>query len=341
MNNPYKIKTILIHLSIWCCFLLFPLTTAILELGNIPEKMLYRLLSTPVLFYANFSFLIPKLLLRKKIILYLIVSIVFLIIFNLIAFQFAGGLPFERIEHLVEENQVKFVKSFKFAIPFALTLSIFLLGGIFKIVLTYFEKERDSKLLENQQKEIQLQFLRTQLNPHFLFNSLNSIYSLVRSKSNEAPEAVITLSELMRYMLYEVEEEKVPLEKELDYIKNYISLQKLRLKDSQNVRSNIKGETKGLYIPPLLLISFIENAFKYGTDFKGNTEIDIAINITENTLNFNIKNIIGLHQSKSKDSGIGLANIKNQLNNLYGNNYKLHMGPLDNYFIVDLTLKLK
>lgn len=341
MSKPNYIRKLLIHLAIWCCFLLFPLTTAMLEIGSVPKQLIYRLLTAPVLFYANYSLFIPKLLLKKKVLLYIITSITFIIGFNYIAINYIGGSPLDRVEHLITDNNVNMFNSFRRLIPFTFALSIFLLGGIFKIVLTYFEKERDSKLLETQQKEMQLQFLRTQLNPHFLFNSLNSIYSLVRSKSDKAPEAVITLSELMRYMLYEVGEEKVPLEKELDYIKNYIELQKLRLKDSYNVRSNIKGESKGLLVPPLLLISFIENAFKYGTDFKGDTEIDVNILISQNTLNFNVKNIIGLHQSKSKSSGIGLTNIKNQLQNLYGNNYKLHIGPLNGYFIVDLTIKLR
>ncbi|WP_299109821.1 sensor histidine kinase [uncultured Winogradskyella sp.] len=226
------------------------------------------------------------------------------------------------------------------AIPIVFSLSIFLLGGIFSLVVDFYKRDRESKELENEQKEIKLQFLRNQLNPHFLFNSLNSIYSLVRSKSDNAPEAVITLSELMRYMLYEAGDEQVPLEKEMNYIQNYIALQRLRLKNTEAVKLNIKGETRHLKIYPLLLISFIENAFKYGTDYKGNTHIDIKIIVENDKLIFNVENIVGLYKRDDKNSGVGLENIKNQLNHLYSNNHELTIEQDKTHYRVYLTINL-
>lgn len=228
----------------------------------------------------------------------------------------------------------------KHAIPVVFSLTIFLLGGIFSLVVDFYKRDRESKVLESEQKEIKLQFLRNQLNPHFLFNSLNSIYSLVQSKSDNAPEAVITLSELMRYMLYEAGDEQVPLEKEINYIQNYITLQRLRLKNTEAVKLNIKGETRHLKIYPLLLISFIENAFKYGTDFKGNTQIDIKIVVENNKLMFNVENIVGLYKRDDKNSGVGLANIKNQLKHLYNNNHELTIEEDKTHYKVYLTINL-
>ena len=159
MATSKNIRIVLIHLAIWCCFLLFPLTTAILELGTIPDEMLYRLLTTPLLFYFNFSVLIPKFLFKKKVVLYIILSICFLVVFNYFMINYMGSLPLENIGNLIRANHENVFRGMKYFVPFTFTLSIFLLGGIFRIVLTYFEKERNSKLLETQQREMQLQFL--------------------------------------------------------------------------------------------------------------------------------------------------------------------------------------
>ena len=244
-------------------------------------------------------------------------------------------------EELVKTDQdIPFIKEMKYIVPLILSVSIFLLGGIFALVIDFYKREGESKELESTKKEMEIQFLRAQMNPHFLFNSLNSIYSLVRKKSDDAPEAVITLSELMRYMLYEVGKEKVPLEKEMNYIKNYIVLQRLRLKNTEDVTLNIHGQTQNLLIYPLILITFIENAFKFGTDYKGNTHIEIQITITNNTLNFKIKNIIGVYKKDMSNSGVGLKNVIDQLNYLYPNKHALEQTESKDYYLTHLTLNL-
>lgn len=251
------------------------------------------------------------------------------------------NLPFEKFESMIKaQENTPIVSDIRYVMLIIFSLSIFLLGGIISLVIDFYQREKHSKELETNQKEMELQFLRTQLNPHFLFNSLNSIYSLVRSKSNNAPEAVITLSELMRYMLYEVGKDKVLLEKEITYIQNYIALQRLRIKDSEDVKLNIKGDTKNLKIYPLLLIGFIENAFKYGTDYEGKTHIDIRIKIDGKTMNFLIKNYIGIYKKDSESSGIGLNNIKEQLNHLYNHKYILKIENDSGYYVVNLILQL-
>ncbi|QNK78688.1 sensor histidine kinase [Winogradskyella undariae] len=331
------------HTLIWLCISIFPLLTAYIDLGEIPSGMYFRQLMRPILFYVNYLLLVPYVLLKRKLIPYIMVSILFLLLYNyvseeLIAPHFASQF---RDMPKPPNNRPGGHLGVRHAIPLVFSFSIFLLGGIFSLVVDFYKRDRESKELENEQKEIKLQFLRNQLNPHFLFNSLNSIYSLVRSKSDNAPEAVITLSELMRYMLYEAKDEKVALEKEMNYIQHYIALQRLRLKNTEAVKLNIKGETKNLKIYPLLLISFIENAFKYGTDYKGNTHIDIKIEIIENKFNFYIENIIGLYKRDDKNSGVGLENIKNQFNYLYKNNHELTIEEDKSYYRVHLTLNLE
>jgi LytS/YehU family sensor histidine kinase len=182
--------------------------------------------------------------------------------------------------------------------------------------------------------------LRKQTNPHFLFNTLNSIYSLAHKKSDLVPDAIVTLSELMRYMLYETDNKTVLLEKEINYIQNYIELQKLRLNNIENIYVNIHGETKNKFIEPLLLISFIENAFKYGTDYKGNTNVKIKIQVEGNVLDFWVENRVEKFEYDAENSGIGISNIKNRLKLLYPDSHTLTIVEKDQIYSVHLNLKL-
>jgi len=339
-------KELFIHLTVWLCFSLIPLTTSFIELGRVPSDVVVRLLLMPVLFYSNYLIFVPYLLLKKRLFLYIIVSILFLAIFNLLLINAVSNTFMQELEAdaaVIEQinSDSRIIHFAKYMVPLIFSFAVFLLGGIFSLVIDFYKRDRIAKSIKTEQKEMELQFLRTQLNPHFLFNSLNSIYSLVRSKSDDAPEAVITLSELMRYMLYEVGEAKVPLEKEINYIKHYIALQRLRLKNSEDVKLNIHGDTKHLKIHPLLLISFIENAFKYGTDYQGNTRINIVIVVKENQLSFNVENIIGLYKKDETNSGVGLKNIASQLNHLYKDSHFLNARVEDGYYKVDLSLKLE
>ena len=155
---------------------------------------------------------------------------------------------------------------------------------------------------------------------------------MVRNKSNDAPDAVISLSELMRYMLYETKEDLVPLSKEIDYIKNYVELQLFRLSDPENVKLQVKGDYSDKKIPPLLLIPFVENAFKYGTDFKGKTEVSIKMEVLGNSLFFEANNKI--------NSGIGLENIKTRLALLFPDTHVLNINKTRENFLVQLELNL-
>ncbi|MBU2929414.1 sensor histidine kinase [Winogradskyella psychrotolerans] len=342
LTKNISYKELIVHVVVWLCVSIFPLLTAYIDLGEIPSDLYLRQLMRPILFYVNYLVFVPYILLKRKLILYIVVSILFLALYNYISTELITNTIAEGFRNRMQPPKPPGGPfGMRHAIPVVFSLSIFLLGGIFSLVVDFYKRDRLSKELENEQKEIKLQFLRNQLNPHFLFNSLNSIYALVRSKSDDAPEAVITLSELMRYMLYEAGNNQVTLEKEINYIKNYIALQRLRLKNTEAVKLNIKGETRNLKIYSLLLISFIENAFKYGTDYKGNTHIDIKIVVDNNKLSLNVENIIGLYKRDDKNSGVGLENIKNQLNYLYKNNHDLTIEEDNAYYRVHLTLNLK
>ncbi|WP_298780917.1 sensor histidine kinase [uncultured Polaribacter sp.] len=224
--------------------------------------------------------------------------------------------------------------------PPILLLLFYALSTCIKLVSEWYKSEKERTLVATQKINSELSFLKAQLNPHFLFNTLNSIYSLANKKSDNTTVAIVTLSELMRYMIYEAKEEFISLEKEIDYIKNYISLQLLRLKDSSGVKINIHGNLN-YKIEPLLLISFIENAFKYGTDYRGKTDIRVVISINNNELELKVYNLSSLQNSTNKNSGIGLENIKNRLNLLYPNTHTLEIKNTKEAFEVNLKIKLK
>ncbi|MEO0526573.1 MAG: histidine kinase [Bacteroidota bacterium] len=289
----------------------------------------------------NYLILVPKLLLKKRIGLYILLSIVLLGTVTFFTKFMIPDAPFNRLQELVRNIQdIKTLRGLPYIMTAITSLSFFLLGGILALTKDFYGRNKIQKENEIQRAETELEFLKAQLNPHFLFNSLNSVYSLVRNKSKDAPEAVITLSELMRYMLYEANQDKVLLSKEMDYIKNYVSLQRLRLSNSENVKLLIRGDYDDRKIAPLLLITFIENAFKYGTDFKGRTKVDIRIEVMEKELFFHITNLIGPTKVDRDNSGIGLKNVENRLDFLYPESHCLDIRKANGDYIVDLQLTL-
>lgn len=186
----------------------------------------------------------------------------------------------------------------------------------------------------------ELSFLKQQINPHFLFNALNSIYSLVLPHSEQASDSVIKLSMILRYMLYETDKPQVSIEKELEVMRDYLALQRLKFNDVTSVSFSIKGETKGYTIEPLLLLTFIENAFKYGADNSTPSFININIVIEKHYLNMYVENKIVVRNRGGENSGIGISNIKRRLDLIYDGKYSLDIEQNDDIFSVKLKIKL-
>ena len=212
------------------------------------------------LFYLNYLFLIPWFLDKKKYRYYSTALVTVIIVFALGKYGLA--VVFKPYILIHDGKQTPFLT---YVISSGLTNIFFLfLSTALKFGVDWFLNERVQRDLENQRLSAELAFLKSQINPHFLFNSLNSIYSLAYQKSDMTPEAILKLSEIMRYMLYESNDNKVELAKELQYLQNYIDLQKIRFGDKAFVDLKITGEVGDQKIVPLLLIAFIENAFKHG-----------------------------------------------------------------------------
>jgi LytS/YehU family sensor histidine kinase len=214
---------------------------------------------------------------------------------------------------------------------------------LIKLLVRWYDerKSREEKILREHKFELEL--LKAQLNPHFFFNTLNNIYSLVLKKSDEAPAALLKLSEIMRYMLYDSRAPKVPLAKELEYLEDYLELQKLRFTDPGFIDYTAKGEPHNHDIPPMMLLSFVENAFKHGKRRVSNPGIVIRTEITEDEMRFHVSNyIIENSPTEKRDgSGIGLKNIKRRLQLIYPGKHDLTITNRDGIYTVDLTIYCK
>lgn len=349
---------ILFHVIIWTFFIL----TSLIQFYESPFRInidfYVQWITGIMLFYLNYFYLVPNLLLEKKYWSYFTFVIVLILVFMVIRINYF----FPEFDHLRPQNmmppkmmpeEVKmFLKDgrmkarihkqplfFKIG-PSFFYLLITAISAIMRTLTEFYQNQQNKLIAETHRTNTELNYLRKQTNPHFLFNSLNSIYSLAHKKSDLVPDAIVTLSELMRYMLYETDNKTVALEKEINYIHNYIELQKLRLNNIEDIFINVHGNTKNKFIEPLLLISFVENAFKYGTDYKGATHVKIKISILEDNFDFWIENTIENYVKDPENSGIGLVNIQNRLDLLYPNAHELTITQDNQYYRVHLNLKL-
>ena len=204
-----------------------------------------------------------------------------------------------------------------------------------KIINDYFINEK----IKQEKNSMELQFLKSQINPHFLFNSFNNLYALSLTEPHKAPDVILKLAALTRYMIYESNEDKVLLSKEITYLQNLIDLQKLRYEEDIYLDINLDQPDEGHRIAPLLLISFVENAFKHGDLHNVNWPVTIKISVVDSILHFRTSNKIG-QQNKDRTGGVGLKNVIRRLDLLYKDRNKLVIKTDDNSYIVELQLNL-
>ncbi len=214
-----------------------------------------------------------------------------------------------------------------------------LVGTAIRFVQDLRKADHDKKMLERQRTEAELALLKSQLNPHFLFNTLNSIYALAYQQSGKAPDAILKLSEVLRYLLYDSEGSQVPLEKELQYLHSFIDLQKARFKETIYIDVLVEGVITNQQIVPVLLIAFVENAFKHGVLNAPEDPVLIQVTIEGNRLQLVVQNRIS-HQEKDDTGGIGMPNIRRRLELLYSGRHDLHVRETHTHYICELSLEL-
>lgn len=287
--------------------------------------------------YFNFSVLIPKYLSKNQyssyammlIVVALVVTPIKLAIFNL---KFSG-MP----------DQQDYIRSHQI---YHYLISVFVgaaSAGV-KITGDWLTNQQDKKELEHRTIQSELNFLKSQINPHFLFNTLNSLYALTLRKSDNAPEIVLKLSEMMRYMLYECNEKRVPLSKEVNYLRNYLDLELLRHGNGIDVEFEINGEISDQQIAPLLFIPFLENCFKHGLKNRiSKGFVRIRLDVFRHNVQWHIENskpeAIPMKDTRPS-GGIGLVNVRRRLDILYAGHYQLTINDNPNTYEVDLQIDL-
>ncbi|MGZ4158579.1 MAG: sensor histidine kinase, partial [Bacteroidia bacterium] len=318
--NSKKVITISVHVVAWAIFLSVPFLLFSSPPGeqhpvSHPELFgITEILSSLFyisFFYANAYLLIPSLLSKKKIVTYIII-----IIALILSIAFINSFLSEYYRPHFPPHP--FIRLFVFKI--FTCLSNFAISSSYRILIDNFNSEKERKEKENENLKSELSFLRSQISPHFMFNVLNNMVSLARKKSDRLEPILIELSNLMRYMLYESDEEKVSVNKEIEYLKSYIDLQMLRFGDDIKVDFNVvRNSVMADSIEPMLFIPLVENAFKHGTGFIDKPEINVQLIINEETIFMRVINKFNGQSNEEKDnnSGIGLNNLKRRLNLLY------------------------
>jgi LytS/YehU family sensor histidine kinase len=247
--------------------------------------------------------------------------------------------------HFFPEIDRSFWAFYKIAHQIVMINSVLVFATAVKVVKHWYIQQHKNQELEKEKMFSELRYLKSQVHPHFFFNTLNNLYGLTLSKSDTAPEVVLRLSDLMSYMLYDTNTQWVPLEKEINYIRNYIALEKLRFGKRFNVSFQVQGDTASFVIAPLLLLPFIENSFKHSI----NKEIEgawIAIDLTikEAALAFTVENRMIKEpmngEERESAGGLGLQNVKRRLELLYKERYTLKIFEEESEYLVVLKLDL-
>jgi len=288
--------------------------------------------------YLNLLYLIPNYLTKNQFWTYLGLLILSVLVITpieaFILYLIYSGNPIAQ-ERVVIDLNLYFIP------PTLIALG----STLFKIINDWVRDLREKQELEKRTMQSELRFLKSQINPHFLFNTLNSLYALTLKKSDNAPEIVIKLSEMMRYMLYECNEKQVLLSKEVNYIHNYLALELLRQAKDIDIKFEVTGNIGSQMISPLMFIPFIENSFKHGlSNNLANGFVHIYLNVEGEDIKFCVENSkpekLPMRDPKRKSGGIGLVNVRRRLNLLYPDRYSLNIEDNPKSYEIELGLVL-
>ena len=298
------------------------------------KKMLAEYVLLIVFFIFNYQYLTPEFVFKKRYTAYIIsILACFYIIYTIPDYFF-------HIDDFYSIKGKRRIQPRRFSIYLIWTTKVLLFACSTFISLLLRQSKRFLEVKEEKQLS-EIAYLRAQINPHFLFNTLNSIYALTLQKSDNAPDAVMKLSKMMRYVVSDSSKEAVSLKEDIDYIKNFVQLQRLRITNKESIHLNIEGEYQQLNISPLLLITFIENAFKYGVINDDEYPIKINLFIEKGVLTLSVLNTISDHQIREDEkSEVGIKNTTKRLDYLYPDKYDLNIVKKDDQFLVKLKIDL-
>jgi sensor histidine kinase YesM len=366
-NKKIKYTEIVLIAFVWLVLLITPILfrediySPIRRSVNIQLEILIPL---SILFLINRFILVPRLLFKGKQIFFILSVLGIIILFTLGSFVYDKNIEKSQSPEELQADKQIMLPPYAFPEgvdrfenlrpaqthqprpipPFAnfLILSILVVGfdtGL-RSSLRWIEVENEKVRLEKENMATQLVLLRNQVSPHFLMNTLNNIHSLVDINTGEAKEAIIKLSKMMRYLLYETETEKTTLIREVEFLESYINLMKLRFNEKVKITLNLPATIPEKTIPPFIFTSLIENAFKHGVSYKDESFINIDLIIGEERLLLVVKNSKTDNNQIEEFSGIGIDNTRKRLALLYGNNYHLDIIDNEDLFTVNLSIPL-
>ncbi|WP_159445146.1 sensor histidine kinase [Filimonas lacunae] len=335
-----RVNTILIHFLFLAVFFYAPIVLRPDFAENImPQNwqmiMIVNNMLAVMVFYVNYYLLIPRFVFHRRYFSYIIYALsmvasgLFLpslinLIFSIFSYPISQSYSF----HLIAGPLI-IMFGMSFALAFALRFS------------GEWQRMRQEKAeMQNEMRTAELMSLKKQLNPHFFFNTLNGIYAMIIKNSPLASKAVLHLSNMMRYVLYDSDCNSIELSREVKYIVDYIEMQKMRISDNNHVHFSVSGELTDTSILPLIFIPFVENAFKYGISADDETSILITIERCPESLIFTCKNDVVAHKNQTTHSGIGIKNTRKRLEMTYPRKHELHTLQLVNKFLVTLNIDL-
>ena len=344
MNNSigksFSSTRILYHILFWIGVYLFYSLTYGSYSENYYEEFLSNLYVLPVRIAGTYVFiyyLLPCFLFEKKYISFVVLALLHAILFGVTLwivywlFVYCPGGIYEADYPLFYLPKIFNLIISNYEIP--------AVAAVIMITRRWYADQQVTRELEKEKLEAELKYLKSQINPHFLFNTLNNLYSLTLKKSEKAPDVVLKLSEMLDYMLYQSNENEVRLIEEIDFIKAKLELEKIRYGRRLKLKTEIMGDPDNKYIAPLLLLPFIENCFKHGASKdEQNPFITISIEITDNCL---LLNVINSYSERSEDDsaeGIGLQNVRRRLEIQYKDRYGLNISKHDNLYEVRFRL---
>ncbi|MRR18560.1 GHKL domain-containing protein [bacterium] len=347
---------LLLHGTGWIILFLLPqflIAGGLFKESRTTTIILFNTFIFFVLFYVNYLWLVPRLAQKGKWFSFIILAASLIVVMGLASGKFYDRLftpPPEVIERMKEEVQRnphsddRGRRRGEGMALYNFFITSFLVSG-FAVGLRYAEsalrKEEEIKELEREKLNSELALLKNQVSPHFFFNTLNNIYSLIEINQKDAQEAVLSLSKMMRYMLYESEQGNTRLSHEIEFMKGYIDLMQLRMSDRVRLTVDWPKEYDDHDLPPLLFIPFIENAFKHGVSYQGKAFIEISLRSEKDQITFTVRNSIsGANGSAPRiASGIGLDNVRKRLGLLYPGRHELWIDERDSVFSVKLAIK--
>ena len=341
-----KYKSPISHLFIWLIifgFLLLILPNRFGQNNNI-SRSLFMSVAYGSIILINTRWLMPQFFNNKKYPAYFgLCLVLFMAVYGYFYLVYAYAIDVqmpERIHEMKPKSDFKPNNHFPIFGDMMIGILLFITSIAFKSSQLAVLKEKETIQLKNENLNTELKFLRSQINPHFLFNSLHNIYTLSVIKSDKTSQMIIMLSDMLRFMLYDCKKEKVMISREVDYLKNFIALARLKDEHIKNIATEFDIEKEDLLIEPMLFIPFLENSFKHSKiEDLDNGWIDLKMKAKPNKVTFELKNSIAKNDfTKDQVGGIGLENVKRRLSLLYPNHHELSITKSSDTFSVKLNL---